>query len=139
MASGPGDDEQDRTGADGGERTTGAGGVSVVTEDDGEDSSLGDGMSLDDGNADLWGLDVVAAFADTNPEYAISPASTKPLEEVGTTTKPPTTFMATDWQRWVARRGLLRNGRWNGKQYELERGQVYVYIGTLRLLRQDTP
>jgi hypothetical protein len=31
------------------------------------------------------------------------------------------------------------NGRWNGKQYELSEARLYVYIGTLELLRQDTP
>jgi hypothetical protein len=61
-----GDGERDHAGAGGGERTTGASGVSVVAEGDGESSSLGDGLSLDDGNADLQGLDVVATSADTN-------------------------------------------------------------------------
>ena len=31
-ASGPNDDERDHTGAGGGERTTGAGGVNIITE-----------------------------------------------------------------------------------------------------------
>jgi hypothetical protein len=66
VASRLGDGERDHAGAGGGERTTDAGGVSVVAEGDGESSSLGYGMSLDDGNADLRGLDVVAASADTN-------------------------------------------------------------------------
>jgi hypothetical protein len=52
---------------------------------------------------------------------------------------------------------LLHNGRWNGKQLELERGQalcihwdtrvskgrysvkIYLYTGMLGLLWQDTP
>jgi hypothetical protein len=89
-------------------------------------------MSLDDGNANLWGLDVTMPLP--------TPARSTP------STPPPSNHwrkwdcsQATDWWRWVVRRGLLRNGRWNGKQYELEQGQVYVYIGMLRLLRQDTP
>jgi len=61
------DSERDRIGAGGGERTTSAGGVSVVTEGDEESNSLGDGMSLSDRNANLRGLDVVVASADTNP------------------------------------------------------------------------
>ena len=63
MVSVPGDGERDRTGAGGGERTTGASGVSVITKGNGESSSLGDGVSLSDGNVDLWGLDVAAASA----------------------------------------------------------------------------
>ena len=107
MASGPSDGEQDRTRASGGERTTGAGGVSVVAVGDGESSSLGDDMSLDDGNTDLRGLDVVVAFANTNSGCAIGPAFAEPLEEVGTTAGPPTAFMEpTGWRRWVASEGL---------------------------------
>ena len=53
-------------------------------------------MSLGDGNADLWGLDVVTAFADTNPGCTIGSASAKPLEEAGTIARASTTFMATD-------------------------------------------
>ena len=53
-------------------------------------------MSLDDGNADVQGLDVAAASADTNPGCAICLASTEPLEEAGTTAGPLTAFMATD-------------------------------------------
>jgi hypothetical protein len=70
-ASGPGDGERDRIGASSGERTTDAGGVSVITEDNGESSSLGDGMSVGDGNADLRGLDIAAASADTIPESEV--------------------------------------------------------------------
>ena len=66
-ASRPGDGVRDHTEAGGAERTTGAGGVSVVIEGDGESSSLGDGVSLSGGNADLHGLDVAAGSADTNP------------------------------------------------------------------------
>ena len=51
-------------------------------------------MSLGDRNTDLWGLDVIAASADTNPGCTIGPASDEPLEEVGTAAGPPTTFMA---------------------------------------------
>ena len=79
MASGLGDDERDRTGANGGERITGAGGV-----------------SLSDGNANLQGLDVAAASTDTNPRCAIGPTSVEQLEEAGTVAGPPTPFMATD-------------------------------------------
>jgi hypothetical protein len=57
MASRPSDGEQDHTGASGGERAPGAGGVSVIAEGDRESSSLGDSMSLSDGNANLQGLD----------------------------------------------------------------------------------
>ena len=96
MVSGLSDGEQDHTKASGGKRTTGAGGVSIVAEGDGESSNLGDGVSLGDGNADLRGLDVAAASADTNPGCAIRPISAKPLEEEGTTAGPPMTFMATD-------------------------------------------
>ena len=78
MASRPSDGERDRTGAGGVEQTTSAGGVSVVVEDDGESSSLGDGVSLSDGNAILRGLVIIAA-ANTNPGCAIGPASAKPL------------------------------------------------------------
>ena len=53
-------------------------------------------MRLGERNTDLWGLDVAAASADTNPGCAIGLTSTKPLEEVGTATGPPTAFMATD-------------------------------------------
>ena len=95
MAIGPGDSERDRTRADSGEQTTGAGGVSVVTEGDGESSSLGDGVSLGDGNADLQGLDVAATSIDTNPGCAICPTSAEPLEEAGTAVGPLTAFMAT--------------------------------------------
>ena len=67
MGSGSSDDEWDHTRVGSGERTTSARGVSVVTEGDGESNNLGDGMSLDDGNADLWGQDIAATSADTNP------------------------------------------------------------------------
>jgi hypothetical protein len=93
MASRPSDGERDRTGASGGERATGAGGVSVVIEGDRESSSLGDGMSLSDGNANLQGLDIAT---DTNPGCAIGPTSVEPLEETGTIAGRPTTFMAID-------------------------------------------
>ena len=83
MVSGPGDGQQDRTRAGGRERTIGVGGVSVIAEGDRESISLGDGVSLGDGNADLWGLDIATA-------------SVKPLEEAGTIVRPPTAFMATN-------------------------------------------
>ena len=66
IVSGPGNSERDRTRADGGERTTDAGGVSVIADSNRESSSLGDGVILSDGNADLRGLDIAAASADTN-------------------------------------------------------------------------
>ena len=45
VASGPSDGERDCTEASGGERTTGACGVSVIVEGDGESNgSLGDGL-----------------------------------------------------------------------------------------------
>ena len=45
VASGPIDGEQDRTEAGGGERTTSAGGISVIIEGDEESNgSLGDGL-----------------------------------------------------------------------------------------------
>ena len=53
-------------------------------------------MSLGNGNTDLRGLDITAAFADTNLGCAIGPASTEPLEEAGTVAGPPMAFMATD-------------------------------------------
>ena len=53
-------------------------------------------MSLGNGNAYLWGLDVVTASTNTNPGCAIGPASAEPLEEAGTVARPPTAFMATD-------------------------------------------
>ena len=85
-------------------------------------------MSLYDGNANLWGQDVAATSANTNPGCAIGPTSTEPLKEAGNVARPPTAFVATDgWQRWVARRGLLRNGRWNGKQYELRARPSFMY------------
>ena len=80
MASGPNNGEQDRIGASGGAQTTGASGISVVVEGDGESSNLGDGVSLGNGNTDLRRLDVVVAFADTNQGCAIGPASAEPLE-----------------------------------------------------------
>jgi len=67
-ASAPGDSERDHTEASNGKQTMGANDVSIVTEDDGESSILGDGMSLSDGNADLRGLDIAAASAVTNHE-----------------------------------------------------------------------
>ena len=96
MVSGPNDGEWDHNGAGGGERTTGASGVSVVAEGDRENNSLGDVVSLGNGNTDLWGLDVAATFADTNLRCAICPAFTEPLEEAGTIAGPPMVFMATD-------------------------------------------
>ena len=84
MASGPGDDKRDRTGASGGERTTE------------ERSSLEDGVSLSDENTHLRGPDIAAASTDTNPRCAISLASAEPLEEAGTVVGPLTAFMATD-------------------------------------------
>ena len=55
------------SGPSGGERTTRASGIHIVAKGDGESSSLGDGVSLGDGNADLWGLDITATSTDTNP------------------------------------------------------------------------
>ena len=82
-ASGPSDGERDRTRANGGERTTGADGVSIVAEGNGEGNNLGDGVSLGDGNVDLRGLKVAATSANTNPGCAIGPTSTEPLKEGG--------------------------------------------------------
>ena len=53
-------------------------------------------MSLDNGNTDLWGLDVAAFSVDTNLGCAIGPASAKPLEEARIAAGPLTAFMATD-------------------------------------------
>ena len=53
-------------------------------------------MTLGDRNADLRGLDVAVASANTNPGCAIGPASAKPLEEAGTVAGPLMAFMATD-------------------------------------------
>ena len=53
-------------------------------------------MSLSDGNADLRGLDVATASADTNPGCAIVPASAETLEEAGTVARPLTAFNATN-------------------------------------------
>ena len=66
VVSGPSNGERDRTGADGGERTTNVGGVYGIAEGDGETSSLGDGVSLGNGNDDLRGLDIIASSTDTN-------------------------------------------------------------------------
>ena len=66
MASGPGDGEWDHTEAGGDKRTSSASGIHVVTESDGESNSLGDGVSLGDGNIDLQGLDVADASTNTN-------------------------------------------------------------------------
>ena len=96
MTSRPNNDERDRTGAGGGERTTDASCISVVVEGNEESSKLGDGVSLGNGNTDLRGLDIAAASANTIPGYAIGPASTEPLEEVGTVAGPPTAFIATN-------------------------------------------
>ena len=92
MGSGSGDGEP----PSGGERTIGAGGVSSVAKGFGGSSSLGDGVSLGDRNADILGLDIVATSTDTNLGCSMSSASAEPLEEAGTTAGPPTAFMATD-------------------------------------------
>jgi hypothetical protein len=51
---------------------------------------------LSDGNANLRGLNVTAASADTNLGCTIGPASTEPLKEAGIAPGPPTAFMAID-------------------------------------------
>ena len=97
-------------------------------------------MSLGDRNTDLQGLDITAASTYTNLGCAIGPASSKSLEEAGTAAGPLMTFMATDG---------VRGGGWRGEGFcAMEGGMInnmnwgearlYVYTGTLWLLRQDT-
>ena len=90
MASGPSDNEQDRTKAGGGERTTGAGGICVIVKSYGDSNgSLGDGLRQHEGNVYLPRLDVSATSTNNNPWCAIGPDSAEPLEEARTGAGPP--------------------------------------------------